>query len=461
MIQKTCILPMISFAVALVILNSGCRTVPTKPPPAEDRRPSIEEELEERLLAEDIPGALESLERYLQESPEDIELKVFQASLLISQREFEAGRSLLDEILSVAPENMNALLKMAMLEGISGNTDEEREILEKLIKLYPDEGSVHSSLGLYNIKIGNPSEAEANFNSALELDPENSDALIGLGNLLLSQKEYSRAEEYFQKGVRQIPDYPFVHSDLSRTLLAQGKFEAALSAINEAIKLNPGEYWFRIDRGRLLLNHLNDAGRALEDFDKAVELDPSNFYAYVFRAGIHYQTGRRRSAILDYQQILELRPDYYFGYRPLGILQYMEEEWGNARNSLLDAYEYEKDLGILLLAGLTYFRSGDNEGGKEYFTSLLPSIPREDPFYSLVRSCFEPGYIVFAIKSIGEIEDDLQSSRMSFYVGAIHQAFGDPDYALEYYQRIESSRYFGLYERKIAFKELESIGGSR
>jgi tetratricopeptide (TPR) repeat protein len=90
--------------------------------------------------------------------------------------------------------------------------------------------------------------------------------------------------------------------------LNTGKPEKALEDFNRAIKIDP-----KIAAGYLgRANTLNNLGRyqeALKDYDKAIEIDPKLANAYVNRGSAYSHLGQYEKAIADYEKGLELDPE--------------------------------------------------------------------------------------------------------------------------------------------------------
>jgi tetratricopeptide (TPR) repeat protein len=89
--------------------------------------------------------------------------------------------------------------------------------------------------------------------------------------------------------------------------LNKGKSENALEDFNRAIDINP-----QIPAGYLgRANTLNIMGRyqeAIEDYDRTLELDPKLANAYINRGSAYSHLGETEKAIADYEKGLELDP---------------------------------------------------------------------------------------------------------------------------------------------------------
>jgi len=428
-------------------------TVPEKP---EDTYARVEETLKQG----DSEQALETLEKYRQDNPEDLSADLMTAALLMSQGRIDESRTILERVLKAEPENTQALFYMATLEGWLGNRDRQYAILQGIQEREPENSDVWSTLGDFFVMEPDLKTAKEMYEKALELDPSNITAMAGYGNILISQGKYREAEEQFDKFIQAYPSDPFIYSDRSRTRLALEDYKGADEDLTKAIELSPEYYWNYVDRGKLRLNHLYNSATALEDFNRAIELEPEYFYAYIFRAGILDDRDQIGRAMEDYKTLIRLKPDYYFAFRSLGILQYISGEWEEARENLIEAHKHEDDPGLLFLAGFTFFREGNPKAGKDYIKGFLDSLPRDSHFYNLGRMMVDPGYEVFFIRGVEGEKDLFVKTRMKFYLGAAYRAMGGDDLAAGYYREVRTANLLGMYERRIALKELETLGDS-
>ena len=87
-----------------------------------------------------------------------------------------------------------------------------------------------------------------------------------------------------------------------------GKPEKAFEDFNRAVDIDPTRPDAYVGRA----NTLSTMGRyeeALPDYNRAIEIDPELANAYANRGSAHSQTGQYEKAIADYEKALELDPE--------------------------------------------------------------------------------------------------------------------------------------------------------
>ena len=85
---------------------------------------------------------------------------------------------------------------------------------------------------------------------------------------------------------------------------------------------------------------------ALQDFNKAVELDPNDANAYIIRGDAYLEKGDFDQALQDFNRAIELHPENAEAYVIRGSTWLYRQEWEKAKADLTTA----KDMGIDIIA---------------------------------------------------------------------------------------------------------------
>lgn len=83
------------------------------------------------------------------------------------------------------------------------------------------------------------------------------------------------------------------------------EFARAIDSYTVALKLNPGHVRAYLERGNLLWREMGQPHRAVEDFDRVLELRPGWPVAFFCRAMAYQSAGEHSSAIRDLNRYLE------------------------------------------------------------------------------------------------------------------------------------------------------------
>jgi len=102
--------------------------------------------------------------------------------------------------------------------------------------------------------------------------------------------------------------------------------------------------------------------RALQEFDKAIKIDPTSFKAYFWRGRVYLKTEQYDEAIADFKMVIKLKPDYSKPYHNLGWLYYQEGKYEESIRHLNKAIELEPNSGwAYYTRGRSHFKKGDLE----------------------------------------------------------------------------------------------------
>jgi tetratricopeptide (TPR) repeat protein len=113
--------------------------------------------------------------------------------------------------------------------------------------------------------------------------------------------------------------------------------------------------------GRKLYNR-RMYNRALQEFDKAIKIDPSSFKAYFWRGRVYLKTEQYDEAIADFKIVIKLKPAYSKPYHNLGWLYYQKGKYEQSIQYLNKAIELEPNNGwAYYTRGRSHFKKGDLE----------------------------------------------------------------------------------------------------
>ena len=95
----------------------------------------------------------------------------------------------------------------------------------------------------------------------------------------------------------------------------KGNINNAIIYLNEAIEIDPHDARFYISRGCFKGTESHED--AIEDYTKAIEIEPNSVFAYRLRGDSKSKLGDYQGAINDYSKAIEIYPNkaYLYNYR--------------------------------------------------------------------------------------------------------------------------------------------------
>jgi serine/threonine-protein kinase len=89
-----------------------------------------------------------------------------------------------------------------------------------------------------------------------------------------------------------------------------------------------------------------DTNEALDDYTKAIELNPGAAAPYFARGGVFLRQGHSDKAADDFRSAKKLRPDNFYAHFGLGSALIQAKDWRGAVTALTDALAIRKDFGV-------------------------------------------------------------------------------------------------------------------
>jgi tetratricopeptide (TPR) repeat protein len=401
-------------------------SVPEEQPPRPETTNDILTRVFARLAEKDYDGALELFDLIDGEDAESTRILLLKASILCSAGRFPEARGITDVIRVREPENTEALLVLASLEGAAGREKEQKAALEKILKI--DAENVPALIGLGNIAVRGEKRsitlAASYFDQALAKEPENLEALLGRAGVYRYAHDPRGAEELYNKAIKLYPREAAPWNERGRLYRDAGFLVQALSDLDKAKELNGNDYWISMDRGMALVD-MNRKPLALEEFLHARSLDPNHFLSYVYTAGIRDEMGAFTEAEHDYEMLVKLRPDYYFGQEGLGMLKMRSHQWEEARNAFIQAYNYAPNEWSYALLAMINWRRLERPGNiREFADRAMKKLARDSLEYAMLRLYLDMNGDDGVARRISVEQDPKLKARMLYYLANYYDIKG-------------------------------------
>lgn len=119
---------------------------------------------------------------------------------------------------------------------------------------------------------------------------------------------------------------------------------AALENINRAIELDAKVSNFYLIRANILVDNPQTRDRSIADVNTAIKLDPNNSMAYIFRAAFNLKNGKVTQASFDdFEKSIALNPSSSIAYMFRGLLYYSQKKM----NLFKSDFEKVKSLSLI------------------------------------------------------------------------------------------------------------------
>lgn len=123
--------------------------------------------------------------------------------------------------------------------------------------------------------------------------------MLFLSTLVYAQNiDYNSAYHYYKIGLEHFQ---------------RKEYQKALNSFNKAIEIHPSLKDVYVFKGTCN-THLNNTSQAMQDYNKAISLDPISDFAYQSRGSLKSNLNDYRGALQDYNIAISLNPisNYYY-----------------------------------------------------------------------------------------------------------------------------------------------------
>lgn len=177
-------------------------------------------------------------------------------------------------------------------------------------------------------------------------------------------------------------------------LYEQEKYEEALEELNKAIELNPKNFKAH-NRIGLVYYQRGEYDQAIEEFNKAIKLNPDFGAPYSNLILIYHNQGNydmaMEQAIKLFKKGIELKPNRFMAHNRLGICYYQQKRYDLAIEQFNKSIELNPDNSnfAFKLLGQTYSQLGQNKLAGEQFNKteiVINETLLETPCYFINKN---------------------------------------------------------------------------
>ena len=233
-----------------------------------------------------------------------------------AQQEFEAAEQSLTSVLTLAPDEPDAIRLLGMAAQRRGNHVKAIDCFRRVLALWPEDSDLQMGLGIALFEHGEIDEALTHFRRACDLEPASASAWFNLGEALGRQAHTEEALAALQRALELDPAHISARLSLARAHANLGHVDAAVTEFREVLRRDPAnaEGWFGLSNLNVVRFDVADAAslqralrrqdlphrdRELLGFSFAKALEGQGDYAQAFEEFRAANASRRRRVKWD------------------------------------------------------------------------------------------------------------------------------------------------------------------
>lgn len=295
-------------------------------------------------LIYDFDAAIAAYSQAIELDAGSAEAFIARAEMYVQLRQLDDARADLDS--AVALGSIDAYIARANFRRTQGDLDGARQDIATALGIDDQNSHVYRQRALIRRDAGELQIAIEDLNTAVDLAPEDPGAYTARGNFFAHFNDFQNAIRNYDAALLFDENYAPAYRQRGNAYGAIGNWTTGLLDLNRAIELAPNDTRGYFLRGNLL-GALGEYAGAVEDFTRVIELNPLDVAGYRLRADsnrleatmlerlsvpVDFDIYRQR-ALEDYTRALAIDPDDE-GSRFGRALTYAE--MGEAENALAD-----------------------------------------------------------------------------------------------------------------------------
>lgn len=185
--------------------------------------------------------ALSALRQAIALAPEDADLHLLQAGLLLALRETSAAGAALSRTTALDPNQFEAYVMQAHLAIARADIDEADRLSRLAARVKPEHPQVLTLDGIVALRRGDADRALALLSRAAEQMPDNPQVLFALGFAYLAKEHFAFAERAFARVIEMQPPGTQLRAFMAQLAFRQGHVGDAIDAIHGVLALPDGD----------------------------------------------------------------------------------------------------------------------------------------------------------------------------------------------------------------------------
>ncbi|MBR6091987.1 MAG: tetratricopeptide repeat protein [Bacteroidales bacterium] len=215
----------------------------------------------------------------------------------------------LNKATEMAPMDSRPVIKLAELSFLQGNNNLANAYLDKALELNSINPKAYYVRGIICMSKNDTVQALKQFMKARSQDDTFIDPVLQIATIYAAQRN-PMARDFYNQAIAMEPDNYAIYYDLAMYLQDNGNPEKALEIYDTLDVKMPGNYDICFNKGYVNLVYINEYNKAIECFDKALEVNSKSVDALLNKGVAYEQKGDYREAKSIYLQILRENPNY-------------------------------------------------------------------------------------------------------------------------------------------------------
>ena len=261
------------------------------------------------LLDQKVGNAIKDINSALSIDGKNIDALLVLADIYYSLGDENNIMMTLNKATEIAPMDYRPIIKLSELSFLQGNTNMANAYLDKALEINKMNPQAYYMRGIICLSKNDTVQALKNFMKSRNQDDSFFEPVLQIADIYSAQHD-ALAKDYYELALSLEPDNIGVYYEYAMFLQDNGFPEKAIEIYDYLATKLPDSYDVNYNKGYVYLVYLLDFDKAIEYFDKALEINPSSADAILNKGVAFEQKGNFKEAKQQYLQILKANPNY-------------------------------------------------------------------------------------------------------------------------------------------------------
>lgn len=386
--------------------------------------------------------ALDAIEYSLTMHPNDTDMLTLKGALLLESGQIQKAQELADSILETDDYNVKYL--KASLHIKEKDLEAARSLLFDMVNDEAEkDDEVYLDAAYLFMDNEYPSEALEWFEKALKIKPDNMMAQQDYAECCFRSNQLDRAILWFNKVLDENPYSTECWFGLGKSYSIKGDFPKAIEALDFVLAIESDHIMAILLKAHVYFQMCNYE-ESSKLYLKYITTNPQEGYAYYMVGVCYYSLNEYEKALKYFQKSVEIDPypnTYTVDtYQSIAICYLETKQYELAVNAIENAIEYsdEIDPELLVIKGAIYLQMSQTDVASDIFLEALELGKYKDPntYMQIAVAYHDSNNIKMSLHILEELQNKFPSFGLSYiYMAYIYLLMKDKDRFHEYFKK--------------------------
>jgi tetratricopeptide (TPR) repeat protein len=312
------------------------------------------------ILRNDAGMLTEVAEKTIQQHPDFNGGYLWRGTAEAGRREYDKAQEDYQTVMKMSPDNAAVYLQMAELQLAQGHIPDGKATLQKSLDKDPNSARAMGMLVAYDLQAKQPAKALERLQAQIAKEPGNGGFYTELAAVQFQTGDFKRALQSSQKAMQLSPDSLDAANVYTQAEVALNDVDPAIATWQAWAGAHPNDAHAWQMQGSLQ-EAKGDQSKAMEDYKKALQIDPNNAVASNNLAYLMVENGQNVDVALTLAQAARRAlPDSPHTADTLAWVYFFKGNYYAARDLLEDALKTNPDNASMHFhLGMTYSKMSD------------------------------------------------------------------------------------------------------